>query len=143
MFPDVLICICSDCMDFNIMMDGDTMFPDGYYPIPTDHDMRPGFTGRAKCFTRTERPPKYYFIGFGITRRDNIKGGSPPELPVLDGRTVPEFQRSNKARNPFPANIYYLGDVIKELFLEVSRQGRSPYIVFTVDAPRILASLGI
>ena len=126
------------------MMDGSAMFPDGYYPIPMDPVMRPDFKKRAKYLTRTERPPKYYFIDFGITRRYNTEDGSPLELPVWGGdKTVPEFQRSNEARNPFPTDIYYLGNVIKEHCLQVSQQSRSPYISFTDNAPQILASIGI
>ena len=128
-------------MDLNIMMDGSAMFPDGYYPIPRDPVMRPDFTGRAKYFTRTERPPKYYFIDFWIACRYD---GPPLELPVWGGdKTVPEFHRSNEAMNPFPTDIYYLGNVIKERFLEVSRQGRCPCILFTDGAPQISASIGI
>src|ERR1700733_161411 len=115
-------------MDLNIMMDGSAMFPDGYYPIPREIVMRPDFKKRAKSFTRTVRPPKYYFIDFGIACRYNVEDAPPLELPVWGGdKTVPEFQRSNKARNPFPTDIYYLGNVIKEHFLEVSQHGRLPY----------------
>jgi len=109
-----------DCMDLNIMMDGSTMFPDGYYPIPIDPDMRPDFKGPAKYFTRTERPPKYYFIDFGIARRYDPDLGPPLELPIWGGdKTVPEFQKSDKAMNPFPTDIYYLGNAIREHFLEL------------------------
>ena len=111
-------------------MEGSTVFPDGNYPIPMEPVMRPDFTRRAKYFTRTERPPKYYLIDFGIARRyNNIEDGPPLELPVWGGdKTVPEFQRSNKAMNPFPTDIYYLGNVVKEHFLEVSRWCRPSYI---------------
>ena len=53
------------------------------------------------------------------------------DLEIVWGgdKTVPEFQCSNKVRNLFPTDIYYLGNVIKEHFLEVSQQGRSPYLI--------------
>ena len=125
-------------------MDVSAMFPDGYYPIPRETVMRPDFKKRAKYFTRTERPPKYYLIDFGIARRYNTVDGPPLELPVWGGdKTVPEFHRSNEAMNPFPTDIYYLGNVIKERFLEVSQQGRSSYILFTDDASQISAPIGI
>ena len=101
-------------------MDGSGMFPEGYYPIPTPLVMRPDFSGRAKYLTRTEQPPKYYFIDFGISCRYDSKDGPPLELPIWGGdKTVPEFHRSDEATNPFPTDVYYLGNMIKEHFLEV------------------------
>jgi hypothetical protein len=106
-------------MDLNIMMDANPLYPIPYHPCETD--MRRDFKGRVKHKTRTQRPVKYYLTDFGISRRyepDNI----PLEVPILGGdKTVPEFQMSDEPRNPFPTDIYYLGNLIREDFLKVSR----------------------
>lgn len=102
------------------MMDGREMFPDGYCPIPSLSDMRLDLKGRAKKHTRTERPPKYYFIDFGISKRYDPEHGPAREVPIWGGdKTVPEFQTSDEPMDPFPTDIYYLGNVIKEHFLQV------------------------
>jgi hypothetical protein len=100
------------------MMDG-SMFPRSWHP--TEELMNRKYTGKAKYYTRTQRPPKYYLIDFGISRRYDAK-----DLPVLEpqihgaDRTVPEFQDSFARCDPFPTDIYYLGNVFRMDFVQVS-----------------------
>jgi hypothetical protein len=100
-------------------MDANPLYPIPYHPCETD--MRRDFKGEAKHKTRTQRPVKYYLTDFGISRRyepDTI----PLEDPIWGGdKTVPEFQTSDEPRNPFPTDIYYLGNLIREDFLKVSQ----------------------
>ncbi|KAJ6543681.1 hypothetical protein B0H10DRAFT_2134463 [Mycena sp. CBHHK59/15] len=53
-------------------------------------------------------PPKYYLIDFGISRRYK-----PEQLPP------PEFRNSYTPCDPFPTDIYYIGNLIRENFLDV------------------------
>ena len=111
--------VASDCMGMNIMMDGSILL-DPWHPCsPTRcRDWKNGF---IRYTTRTERPPKYYFIDFGISRRYDPKDGPPLEDPIWGGdKTVPEFQLSDDACNPFPTDVYYLGNLIRTEFQEVS-----------------------
>jgi hypothetical protein len=79
------------------------------------------FTGPAKYLTRTERPPKYYLIDFGISSQFDPSDGPPLERPVVGGdKTVPEFKKSISTYNPFPTDVYYLGNMIREQFLQVN-----------------------
>jgi hypothetical protein len=128
-------------MDLNIMMDASSMYPDGYFPPFAESHMLPDFSGPAKHFSRTERPPKYYFIDFGLSRRYNPEDGPPLEEQVQGGdKTVPEFKESNLPRNPFPTDIYYLGNAIREHFLFV----RSSLVYFSInDHSLVIASIGI
>ncbi|KIJ24916.1 hypothetical protein M422DRAFT_194145, partial [Sphaerobolus stellatus SS14] len=76
-----------------------------------------------KHYTRTKQPPKYYFIDFGISAKFETQ--EPPHLviPVLGlDRTVPEFQGegSTLTQDPFPTDVYYLGNMIRQHFLYVS-----------------------
>ncbi|CAL1706310.1 unnamed protein product [Somion occarium] len=107
-----------DCMDLNIMMDPKPMFPDLYHPM--SKTMSREFTDEAKKpYTRTARPPKYYIIDFGLSLRFSPDDMNPLAEPVQGGdRTVPEFQNSDGPQNPFPTDIYYLGNMVRETFLE-------------------------
>ena len=95
------------------------MFPRGFHPVMQYQD--PSFAHSAKYFTRTQRPPKYYFIDFGISRRYDPADGPPLELPIEGGdKTVPEFKASHGPCDPFPTDVYYLGNLIRQEFLEVT-----------------------
>ncbi|KAF8870843.1 kinase-like domain-containing protein [Infundibulicybe gibba] len=88
-----------DCQAPNIMMDAE--------PI-----------GSVSHFTRTQRPVKYYFIDFGISRHYEPSEVPPLEDPIWGGdKTVPEFQFSDGPCDPFPTDIYYLGNLIRTEFL--------------------------
>ncbi|TFK57847.1 hypothetical protein BDN72DRAFT_782802, partial [Pluteus cervinus] len=76
-------------------------------------------TRRAKAFTRTQRPPKYYFIDFGLSRQYDASETNPLEEPIMGGdRTVPEFKTDKEMFNPFHTDIYYIGNMIREYIIE-------------------------
>ncbi|KAH9899125.1 kinase-like domain-containing protein [Epithele typhae] len=50
--------------------------------------------------TRTAARPKYCYIDFGISLR-----------------TVPKFQDSDKPHDPFPTDVYYLGELFRQHFI--------------------------
>ncbi|KAI0786622.1 kinase-like domain-containing protein [Abortiporus biennis] len=106
-----------DAMDLNIMMDPRPTYPNMFHPINTR--MNRNFKGRAKHFTRTARPTKYYLIDFGISRQYDPQDSSPLELPIFGGdKSVPEFIADcTKPYNPFHTDIYYVGNMIRETFL--------------------------
>jgi hypothetical protein len=101
------------------MMDGKDLFPDGYHPI--SNNRKSDYSGKAKRFTRTQRPPKYYLIDFGLSCRYKPEDGALLELPILGcDKSVPEFQKSPRPpSNPFPADVYYVGNMIREDFTQV------------------------
>ena len=101
------------------MMDSNRMYPHGFHPIQMERSR--DRKGLAKHYDRTRRPPKYYFIDFGISRRYNPDDGPPLEEPIRGGdKSVPEFQKSDAPCDPFPTDVYYLGNVIRLDFLLVS-----------------------
>jgi len=68
---------------------------------------------------RTQFPPKYYLIDFGISRRYDADVVNPREPPILGGdKTVPEFQKSIAPQDPFATDIYYVGNMMKNDCLE-------------------------
>ena len=108
----------SDINNNNIMMDSRPLYTAPVHPWKTW--MRRDWTGPARPpSTRTENPVKYYFIDFGISssyasfkQRERIWGTA-----CQDG-TVPEFQVVD-LYDPFKVDLYTLGNVFKQIFLEV------------------------
>ncbi|KIK71987.1 hypothetical protein PAXRUDRAFT_181501, partial [Paxillus rubicundulus Ve08.2h10] len=109
-----------DCMSRNLMFDPSDLYPDSFHPMETS--LRRDYSGPAKHLTRTQRPPKYYFIDFGLSRRYDPSDTDPREEPIWGGdKEVPEFQHSNDPCNPFPTDIFYIGNAIKKDFIQAKR----------------------
>ncbi|TFK72497.1 hypothetical protein BDN72DRAFT_731085, partial [Pluteus cervinus] len=63
---------------------------------------------------RTERPPKYYFIDFGISRQYDPSDASPIEGIIRGGdKSPPEYADPSGRCNPFPTDVYSLGNTIR------------------------------
>jgi hypothetical protein len=121
-------------MNLNIMMDG-SMYPDSWHPC-RDYKTR-DYSGDAEHYSRTQRPPKYYFIDFGISRRFSPDDKYPLAYPILGGdKSAPEFKKSADQCNPFPTDIYYLGNMIRQDFLQVSARSYF-FCYFSLNKPSI------
>ena len=108
----------SDCSSSNIMMDPSRLYIDAFHPASplTKRD----FSGYARYKTQTERPPKYFLINFGLSRRYDDSIVKPMEVPIWGGdKEVPEFQNSNAPCDPFATDVFYIGNTIKKQFVEV------------------------
>jgi hypothetical protein len=83
--------------------------------------MRRDFSGETKVgSTRIRTPIKYYLVDFGLSRRYNPEDGPPSELPTWGGdQSVPEFKAIDTPCDPFPVDVYCLGNSIRQYFLEV------------------------
>lgn len=104
-----------DCTANNIMLDPSGMYPKGFHPIQINR--RRDFRGRAKRFTRTLRPTRYYLIDFGLSRRYNSRNAL--DQPIRGGdKSAPEHRFGNLC-NPFHTDIYYLGNLVRERFLKL------------------------
>lgn len=108
-------------MTLNIMMDPKPTFPNGFHPVL--HRRNRNFMGPAKHFTRTARPSKYYIIDFGLSIKYPHDTPNPRAIPIFGGdKSVPEFQRDPCGiYNPFPTDVYYLGNLIRKEFIQVRR----------------------
>jgi len=103
------------------MMDAPGMFPEGFHPMVPRKNRQ--YTGDAKHYTRTQCPPRYYWIDFGLSVKFNESERSPQVLPLqATDKTAPEFQHPSfrtVPHNPFPTDIYYLGNLVRT-FMDVS-----------------------
>lgn len=109
--------IYSDCTANNIMFDTVTsgMYPDGFHPIKNNRNRN--FKGTARAYTRTQRPPVYYLIDFGLSRQYTSRDVKDEPLRGGD-KSAPEH-RSKRHCNPFQTDIYYLGNLVRHEFIEV------------------------
>ncbi|KAI0253541.1 hypothetical protein BJV78DRAFT_1122973, partial [Lactifluus subvellereus] len=106
-----------DCTTENIMLDPSKMYPKSFHPanIKRSRD----FCGKAKGYTRTWRPPRYLLIDFGLSRQYDPANGSPLDRPLRGGdKSAPEHQDGNTPCNPFPTDVYYLGNLVREGFIQ-------------------------
>jgi hypothetical protein len=113
----------SDLAVQNIMMDASPIYPEGYHPHFALTNRRIDGTGDARHLSRTLAPVKYYVIDFGLAwDLDTTKGASSAPVIVGIDRTVPEFQGKGREDlcDPFPVDIYCLGNMVKTVFLDVS-----------------------
>lgn len=109
-----------DCCDQNIMMESTKLYPEGFDFL--EIDKKQGGHGKPRHYSRTERPPRYCFIDYGISSR-YTDDGPHLEYPIKGGdKTAPEHAilvDGFRVRcDPFPTDIYYLGNLIKKHFLE-------------------------
>ena len=78
------------------------------------------FKRKVKQHTRTECPTRYYIVDFGLSR--TFSPGEDLVAPVSYGgdKSVPEYRDPTRAvSNPFAIDIYCLGNMIREWFIDV------------------------
>lgn len=122
-----------DCSDLNIMMDADAIFPKGFHPRRRAMDS----TGAKLAHPRRRRDTlprvRYYYIDFGIS---SMFGPEDKDRCVigLEGqdRTVPELSLL-EPYNPFLVDVYILGNLFKNAFLDVSSIRHFPLSRFLMD----------
>jgi len=108
----------SDCTAGNIMLDPSNMYPESFHPA--DMNRSKDFRRKAKWYSRTRRPTKYLLIDFGLSRRYDPADGPPLDKPYKGGdKSAPEHQDTERLSNPFPTDVYYLGNLVREEFMQV------------------------
>ncbi len=113
------------------MMDLSPLFSET--PHPCDFQRSYDYSRKVRRYTRTQQPPRYFIIDFGLSRKYCPEDASPKEYPILGGdKTVPEFKDMDKPHNPFWTDIYYLGNLIREDFLQVNRAVSVSLTVYTL-----------
>ena len=95
------------------------MFPEGFHPQANRR--KKDMTGTAPFFTRTQRPTRYIIIDFGMSSRYDPSDVSPHEESLIGGdKTVPEFLKGHAYHDPYKADIYYAGNLIRTEFMQVN-----------------------
>ncbi|KAK0421811.1 hypothetical protein EV421DRAFT_2026377 [Armillaria borealis] len=97
----------------NIMMDATSMYgPDSFHP--DQMDLKYDFSSRARYRSRTERPPKYYFIDFDPTNCRLLylqsRGRQISSEFLADN---PDWTKRRPKHDPSAVDIYYLGNAFR------------------------------
>ena len=92
------------------MFDPSKMYPKGFHPVKIDRNRN--FKDAAKAYTRTQRPPRYYLIDFGLSRQYPSRDALDEPLRGGD-QSAPEHQ-SGRRYNPFHTDIYYTSNLAQE-----------------------------
>ena len=97
------------------MFGASKMYPNGFHPVKINRNRN--FKGTAKAYTRTQRPPVYYLIDFGLSRQYTSRDVT--DVPLRGGdKSAPEH-RLRRRCNPFQTDIYDLGNLVRHEFIEV------------------------
>jgi hypothetical protein len=108
------------------MLEPSGMYPKGFHPVKLDRNR--DLKGKATAYTRTLRPPRYYLIDFGLSRRYLTRDIS--DNPLRGGdKTAPEHQ-SQGSSNPFYTDVYYVGNLVRVEFMRVRSQPDEPTCCF-------------
>ncbi|KZV77314.1 hypothetical protein PENSPDRAFT_621715 [Peniophora sp. CONT] len=102
----------------NILMDAGPMYPAPFHPC--DPTRRRDWKGKARHYTRTEKPVKYYIIDYGLSHKLE-HDQSPFVLPIVGAdKSVPEHQGEREAEpsDPFATDIYTAGNLVNVWFIE-------------------------
>jgi len=102
-----------DCTYKNIMLDPSGMYPNSFHPVDTKKSK--DFRQKVKGYSRTRRPTRYVLIDFGLSRFHDPANGPPLDDPLRGGdKSAPEHQDRKTPCNPFPTDVYYLGNLVRE-----------------------------
>jgi len=105
-----------DCSMNNMVMDARKMYPDGHHPKKPsrtyDHKKR------ARHFSRTLAPPRYYLIDFGFSQKYETSQERPPEYAIRSGGTEPPEYKAETPCDPFATDVFLLGNMIRLQFLD-------------------------
>ncbi len=76
----------------------------------------------VKQYTRTDHPVRYYIIDFGLSTK--FSPGEPHVARLVLGgdKSVPEYKNYPGDCDPFKVDIYHLGNIIREDFMQVCRR---------------------
>jgi hypothetical protein len=100
------------------MMDAAPLYRHSWHAVETDRT--PDLKRKAPHLTRTQRPVRYYLIDLGISRRYESKANARQE-PIIMGRdkSPPEHQEEVYECDAFPTDVYVLGNMVRQHFIEV------------------------
>ena len=113
-----LILFVRDCTSLNIMLDPSRMYPKSFHPMEIGRSR--DFRGNAKGRTRTWCRPRYFLIDLGLSRKYDPANGPPLEIPLRGGdKSAPEHRDMATPCNPFPTDVYYLGNLVREGYMQV------------------------
>ncbi|KAF8872165.1 kinase-like domain-containing protein [Infundibulicybe gibba] len=107
-----------DCKSDNIMMDSSRLYREPVHPANIWRTRDYTKPSQFK-YTRTQKPVKYYFIDFGLSRQYVATEEHPLAEPLWGGtQGLPEYE-TGELVNPFHVDVYCIGNIVRN-FTHVS-----------------------
>ncbi|KAF9481587.1 hypothetical protein BDN70DRAFT_803046, partial [Pholiota conissans] len=117
-----------DCTGRNLMMDANGLIPQGFHPMRPTYNLQANGPYKQR-YMRTQRPPKYFWIDFGMSVQFSDSDTSfILSADLGNDRTLPEYQCLPSLHDyrvlhlvqhdPFPSDIYYLGNMVRRYFFD-------------------------
>lgn len=106
----------SDCTAANIIFSRSKPYLRGFLPDMNDRNRT--FMGAVSAYMSTRPAPRYYFIDFGLSRRYPSRDVMDEPYPGGD-ESAPEHRPGRRLCNPFHTDVYYIGNLVREEFMEV------------------------
>ncbi|KAM5533182.1 hypothetical protein V8D89_013138 [Ganoderma adspersum] len=103
----------------NLMMDPVPVFSN--IPHPTHSYKSYDFKRSISTRTRTSHPTKYFYIDFGLSWRLPSEDPSPRIGVDIGGdKSVPEYKDPQGLHDPYKIDVYCLGNILREYFMDRS-----------------------
>ncbi|KAF9077729.1 kinase-like domain-containing protein [Rhodocollybia butyracea] len=115
-----------DCSINNMVMDARKMYPDGHHPSRPSRTY--DYKKRARHFSRTLAPPRYYLIDFGFSRKYESSQERTPAYAIRSGGTEPPEYKAEVPCDPFATDVFLVGNMIRRHFLDGDPQSEHPGI---------------
>ncbi|KAI9450981.1 hypothetical protein BJY52DRAFT_134251 [Lactarius psammicola] len=103
-----------NCTAENIMSSRSKTDPNIF--LPDMNDQNRTFKGAVKAYTRRRPPPRYYFVGLELSVQYSSRDAIDEPWRRRD-TSAPEH-RSGGWCNPFHTDIYYIGNLVSQEFVE-------------------------
>jgi len=95
------------------------MYPESFHPVEINRSSK-DFHRKAPRYSRRRRPTKYLLIDFGLSRRYDLANGPPRNNPYRGGdKSALEHLDRVTPCNPFPTDVYYLENLVREEYMQV------------------------
>lgn len=109
----------SDCAERNLMVDIDSLYPEGYHPVYLTRD--PAAQRLCRTLPRGYAPVKYYFIDFGMSVYwpPNWEGNRLVLGTAGRDQDVPELSLT-VPYDPFKVDIRIIGNMLRQSLHEVN-----------------------
>ncbi|KIK54375.1 hypothetical protein GYMLUDRAFT_48743 [Collybiopsis luxurians FD-317 M1] len=98
-----------DCSLNNMAMDAREMYPYGYHPCEPSRSY--DWKKRARHFSRTRCPPRYYLIDFGYSEIYESSKPRPLTYALRSGGTEPPD--ISKPCDPFATDVFFIGTMVR------------------------------
>jgi len=107
----------TDCTALNIMLDSISMCPESFHPVEVNRSAKLSSKGQT-VFTNTTTDKVSPYRLWTVSLVSSCQWAT--DKPYRGGdESAPEHQDRVTPCNPFPTDVYYLGNLVREEYMQV------------------------